>query len=104
MKNNNVEEIKARINPYEIISKYVTLEKSGDKYKGLCPFHQENTPSFYLEPDNGLYYCFGCQAGGDVIKFLMELEGWTFVETMRYLGQEVGISFNQTNKTNYTEK
>lgn len=104
MKNNNVEEIKARINPYEIISKYVTLEKSGDKYKGLCPFHQENTPSFYLEPNNGLYYCFGCQAGGDVIKFLMELEGWTFIETMRYLGQEVGISFNESKKKNYSEK
>jgi len=80
------------------------LEKSGEKYKGLCPFHQENTPSFYLDPNNGLYYCFGCQAGGDIIKFLMEIEGWSFLETMRYLGNEVGISFNQTNKTNYTEK
>ncbi|MFP4457210.1 MAG: DNA primase [Clostridia bacterium] len=103
-KNNNVEEIKARINPLEIISKYVTLEKSGDKYKGLCPFHQENTPSFFVDPNNGLYYCFGCQAGGDVIKFLMELEGWTFIETMRYLAQEVGVSFNENTEKKYSEK
>lgn len=102
--NNNIGEIKASINPYEIVSKYVALEKSGDKFKGLCPFHQENTPSFHLDANNGLYYCFGCQAGGDVIKFLMEIEGWTFIETMRYLGKEAGIQFNERNKKQYSEK
>ena len=102
--NSNINEIKARINPLDIVSKYVTLTKSGTRYKGLCPFHQEKTPSFTLDVENGLYYCFGCQAGGDVIKFLMDIEGWNFIETMRYLSKETGVSFSQGDSKTRTEK
>ncbi len=89
----DVDEIKSRIDPYQIVSKYVRLEKAGNRYRGLCPFHQEKTPSFHLDPQTGLYYCFGCHAGGDIVKFVMEIEGWSFVEAMNYLAEEVGLVF-----------
>ncbi len=99
-----VNEIKSKISALDIVSKYVSLTKSGERYRGLCPFHQEKTPSFYLDDGNGLYYCFGCQAGGDIIKFLMDIEGWTFIETMRYLSKETGVPFGVDNTRERSEK
>ncbi len=75
MTNNVVEEIKSKVDIVDIVSNYVRLKKSGSSYKGLCPFHQEKTPSFFVSPERQFFKCFGCGAGGDVITFLMKIEG-----------------------------
>lgn len=103
--NDNVQNVRERVNIVDIISRYVTLEKSGKKYKALCPFHGEKTPSFYVDPSTGLYYCFGCQQGGDVFTFLMNIEGWNFVETLRFLADEYNVELVQSNvKYSRTDK
>lgn len=86
-----VEEILGRTNVLEIVQQYVALKRSGINYKGLCPFHQEKTPSFYVHPGKGIYKCFGCGEGGDSVNFLMSLEGWTFQEAVRSLAGRLGI-------------
>ena len=70
----SIESLKAIVQIVDVISQYVELHKTGSNYKGLCPFHTEKTPSFVVEPNKGLFYCFGCQKGGDAIKFVMEYE------------------------------
>jgi len=81
---------KARID--EIIGAYVTLRSAGGgNYKGLCPFHEEKSPSFNVTPARGLFHCFGCQMGGDVIKFVMEMDGTSFTETVERLAEKVGV-------------
>ena len=81
---------KARID--EVISAYVTLKSAGGgNYKGLCPFHDEKSPSFNVTPARGLFHCFGCQMGGDVIKFVMEIDGLGFSETVERLAEKYGV-------------
>ena len=75
-----------------VIGEYVRLQRSGSGYKGLCPFHNEKTPSFNVVPEKGLFYCFGCQKGGDVIAFLREIEGLSFVEAVERLAEKAGVS------------
>lgn len=75
----------------ELVGKYVRLQMSGAQYKGLCPFHQEKSPSFYVHPDRQMYKCFGCGAGGDAISFLMEIEGLGFPEAMETLARSLDI-------------
>jgi len=76
----------------EVVSAYVTLRNAGGgNFKGLCPFHDEKSPSFNVTPARGMYHCFGCQAGGDVIRFMMEIEGLGFTETVERLAEKAGI-------------
>lgn len=86
-----VEEVKQRINIVDVVSRYVNLKKSGKNYVGLCPFHQEKTPSFYVSPDKGLYHCFGCGAAGDVFSFLINYRNITFKEALEELAHEAGL-------------
>jgi len=86
-----VREIRDRNNIVSVIGDYVTLRKAGTTYKGLCPFHNEKTPSFTCSDERQFYYCFGCQAGGDVISFVREMGGYTFSEALRHLADRVGI-------------
>jgi DNA primase len=76
----------------EVVSEHVRLRKRGRKYEGLCPFHDEKTPSFSIDPDKGLYYCFGCHRGGDVFKFVMEIERLSFPEAVERLAGRFGVS------------
>ncbi len=76
----------------EVVSEHVALKRRGRRWTGLCPFHQEKTPSFSVDPERGLYYCFGCQAGGDVIRFVMELEHLSFPEAVRHLAGRFGVT------------
>lgn len=92
-----IEEIRQRCNIVELIGRYVQLKPSGSQFVGLCPFHEEKTPSFYVNPDTQLYYCFGCQNGGDIFAFLMQKEGWSFPEAVRFLAQEYNIPLTQQN-------
>lgn len=94
---NFVEEVKSRIDIVDVISEYVQIKKAGKNYKGLCPFHQEKTPSFTINPANQFYHCFGCKAGGDVFNFLMEIEHITFKESLKILAKRAGLEMpNQT--------
>ena len=86
-----IAEIRERAPIAELIGNYVTLKKSGNSLKGLCPFHNEKTPSFYVHPDRGFYHCFGCKASGDVFSFLMHVEGKTFPEVVRDLAEQTGV-------------
>ncbi len=86
------EEIRARVSLKELVGRYVELRPAGrGRYKGLCPFHKEKTPSFYVDEEKGLFYCFGCKAGGDVFTFLEKIEGLTFAEALERLADEAGV-------------
>lgn len=76
----------------DIVSQYVTLRKRGKNHTGLCPFHSEKTPSFSVVQEKQFFHCFGCHSGGDVIKFIMDIEGFTYVEAIKYLAEKAGIS------------
>jgi DNA primase len=82
-----------------VVSEYVQLKKVGGRYVGLCPFHTERTPSFTVSPDKQLFYCFGCHVGGNVFTFIMKLEGLTFREAVRRLGERAGIDVSQSPET-----
>ncbi|NLV91924.1 MAG: DNA primase [Firmicutes bacterium] len=86
-----IEAVREKIDIVDVIGDYVELTQAGRNYKGLCPFHTENTPSFNVNPEGQFYHCFGCQAGGDVFQFVMAMEGLDFPEAVRRLGQRVGI-------------
>src|SRR5687767_9124822 len=75
----------------QVVQEYVTLRKSGATYKGLCPFHSEKTPSFTVNRDKGFFHCFGCGAGGDVVKFLELQEKLGFQDAVRHLAQKFGL-------------
>lgn len=87
-----IEEIVIRSDIVETISEYVSLQRKGKNYLGICPFHSEKTPSFTVTPEKQMFYCFGCNAGGNVFSFLMKKENWTFLETVQYLAQKRGVS------------
>jgi len=86
-----IAEIRERAPIAEVIGNYVALKKSGNSLKGLCPFHNEKTPSFYVHPSRGFYHCFGCKASGDIFSFLMHVEGKTFPEVARDLAEQTGV-------------
>ena len=87
-----IQEIRERVDIVSLIQRYIELKPAGrNTFKGLCPFHNEKTPSFHVNQDRGGYHCFGCEAGGDGISFLMEHEGRTFPEAARMLAEENGI-------------
>lgn len=86
-----MDELFAKADIVQVVSKYVHLRKDGNRYWGLCPFHNEKTPSFSVNPTNNLYYCFGCKAGGNVLHFTMEMEHQTFSEAALALGEQFGL-------------
>jgi len=86
-----VDEIKRKTDIVSVVGSYVVLKKLGRHHKGLCPFHSEKTPSFMVNEEMGLYKCFGCGAGGDVIKFLMEIEGIDFRDALERLAEKAGV-------------
>jgi len=86
-----IDEIRDRIDIVHLISEYVALKKAGRNFIGLCPFHKEKTPSFSVRPDKQIFYCFGCGVGGNVFSFLMNINGMTFPEAVRYLAGKTGI-------------
>ena len=87
-----IEEIRMKNDIVEVISGYVRMQRKGSSYFGLCPFHNEKSPSFSVSPGKQMYYCFGCGAGGNVITFLMEYENATFQEAVKMLADRAGVS------------
>ena len=90
-----VEEIRMKNDIVDVISGYVKLTRRGSSYFGLCPFHNEKSPSFSVSPGKQMYYCFGCGAGGNVFTFLMEYENFTFVEALKFLADRAGVELPQ---------
>lgn len=86
-----IEEVRTASDVVDVVSNYVQLKRSGTNYFGLCPFHSEKTPSFSVNPNMGIFKCFGCGAGGDVFKFVMDVEHVDFPEAVRMLAEEAGI-------------
>ncbi len=90
----DIEAIKSRLDIVSVLSRYMTLTKSGARYKGRCPFHKDDTPSLYVDPEKGLWHCFGCGAGGDMFGFVMKIERISFPEALDRLAAEAGIKLS----------
>lgn len=91
-----VREIRERSDIVEVISSYMPLRRSGANYQGLCPFHQEKSPSFNVNAPRQIFHCFGCGVGGNVFTFIMRMEGLTFPEAVKRLGEKAGITVEET--------
>ena len=88
----------------EIISSYVVLKRTGSTYKGLCPFHNERTPSFTVYPNTNSFYCYGCQSGGDVVTFVKTAENLDYIEAVKYLAERSGVSLPSEDYDDSVEK
>ena len=99
-----VEKIKDACNIVDVVSEFVTLHKSGANYKGLCPFHNERTPSFFVSPARGTCHCFGCGKGGNSVTFIMEHEQMTYPEALRWLAAKYHIEIQEREMTDEERK
>lgn len=95
---NIAEELKSRTDISDIVGEYVQLRKTGTNYKGLCPFHDEKTPSFVVSPDKGIYKCFGCGRAGNVFTFIMDYLGLSFQEALKLLAEKIGYDLPEYNR------
>ena len=90
-----IQEIRDRVDIVEVVSGYLPLKRSGVNYQGLCPFHQEKTPSFNVNASRQIFHCFGCGVGGNVFSFLMRMDGLSFPDAVRRIGEKVGIEVEE---------
>src|ERR1700752_2807346 len=93
---NTIQQIQSRIDIIEIVGGFVKLKKRGANYLGLCPFHNEKTPSFTVSPSKEIYKCFGCGKSGNTISFLMEHEKYSYVEALRWLANKYNVEIEET--------
>lgn len=99
-----IDEVVSRSDIVDIISGYIKLKKNGSSYVGLCPFHNEKSPSFSVSGQKQLYHCFGCGAGGNVITFIMEYENYTFLEAVRFLADRAGMTLPEESYSDKEKK
>ena len=85
-----------RVDIVDVVGRYVQLKKGGANYMGLCPFHNEKTPSFTVSPAKEIYKCFGCGKSGNTISFLMEVEKYSYVDSLKWLANRYGIEVEET--------
>lgn len=102
--NSPVEQIKSRLSIEDIVSSYLKLERAGANFRARCPFHNEKTPSFFVSPDRGSYYCFGCGAKGDIFSFVEEFEGLDFKGALKVLADKAGVRLGEWNPEKESEK
>jgi len=94
-----IAQVRQSANLVDFVGQVTPLKAAGKSFKGLCPFHREKTPSFHVDRDRGLFYCFGCGTGGDIFKFLILTERFTFPEAVEHVAGRVGISLPSRKKT-----
>lgn len=102
--NNTVQEIKERLGIVELVSSYLKLQKAGSNFRGICPFHNEKTPSFFVSPERNSYYCFGCGAKGDIFSFVQQFENLDFVGALKMLAEKAGVEIKHDDFTKKEEK
>lgn len=100
--NDLVQKIKERLSIIDVASSYLKLEKAGKNYKTRCPFHNEKTPSFFISPERNSYYCFGCNAKGDIFSFVEHFEGTDFIGALKVLAERAGLPFSLNNSSDET--
>lgn len=104
MTGDSVQQIKDRLTIVDVVSSYVELAPAGKHMKAKCPFHNEKTPSFTISPDRGMYYCYGCQAGGDIFTFVQEMEGMDFKGALQLLADKAGVELKREDPKKRTER
>ena len=104
MSRNVREEINDKLNIVDVVSKYLTLKRTGSRYTGLCPFHNEKTPSFTVTPEKNLFYCYGCHKGGTIFDFIMEIENMDFYDSMKFLAEKAGVELDDKYSGNSPDK
>ena len=90
-----LQKVRDNTNILDVVGSYVSLKKKGKRYWACCPFHQEKTPSFSVSPEDGLYYCFGCHAGGDIFSFVEKMENLSFTEAVERLAEAAHLELPQ---------
>jgi DNA primase len=101
---NHSEEIKAKLDIVDVIGGYLNLKAVGSNFRAVCPFHNEKTPSFMVSPEKQIWHCFGCGKGGDLITFVMEMEGLDFVETLKLLAPKAGVVLDNKDFSDNSQK
>lgn len=96
--NSPIEQIKEKLDIVDLIQSYIKLDKAGINFKAICPFHKEKTPSFYVSPARQIWHCFGCQKGGDIFRFVMEMEKVEFPESLRILAKMTGVKLQKVDE------